>query len=320
MNPTISVIVPAYNAESFIISCIESILNQSFRDLELILVDDGSTDRTAEICQSFAAKDPRVKYLYKTNGGVIQALKEGVKAATGDWIAFCDHDDTIPAAGLETLYKLTGEDTDLVVGFSYPGDGSISRKGIEEWRRNMVASDVILCTRWAKLYRRTIMDEQTAEAPSCIKMGEDMVMNIKAAFRTGKDVVITQQQVYDYYRNQNSFSVHFKWTALWCNDVYEVIRGILLENGQEEAYLDSLIGNGLGMAKKLIITGSRAEQRNLRTSPLIPSIKKDISRSGYRPSSSERLLLACPASLATRLFLQAGRACTIAARYLKKII
>ena len=102
--------------------------------------------------------------------------------------------------------------------------------------------------------------------------------------------------------------------------MYEVIRGILLENGQEEAYLDSLIGNGLGMAKKLIITGSRAEQRNLRTSPLIPSIKKDISRSGYLPSSSERLLLACPASLATRLFLQAGRACTIAARYLKKII
>ena len=109
MNPTISVIVPAYNAESFIVPCIESILNQSFRDLELILVDDGSTDRTAEICQAFAAKDPRVKYLYKTNGGVIQALKEGVKAATGDWIAFCDHDDTIPAAGLETLYKLTGE-------------------------------------------------------------------------------------------------------------------------------------------------------------------------------------------------------------------
>ena len=118
MNPTISVIVPAYNAESFIVPCIESILNQSFRDLELILVDDGSKDRTAEICQSFAAKDPRVKYLYKTNGGVIQALKTGVIAATGDWIAFCDHDDTIPAEGLGTLYKLTGEDTDLVAGFS----------------------------------------------------------------------------------------------------------------------------------------------------------------------------------------------------------
>ena len=317
MKPAISVIVPAYNAESFLTPCVESILNQSFRDLELILVDDGSTDGTASICKDFVAKDPRVKYLYKTNGGVIQALKEGVKAATGDWIAFCDHDDTIPAAGLETLYKLTGDDTDLVVAFSYPGDDSVSRKGIEEWRRNMIASDVILCTRWAKLYRRTIMDEQTAEAPPCIKMGEDMIMNIKAAFRTGKDIVITQQQVYNYYRNQNSFSVHFKWTAGWCNDVYEVIRGILLENGQEVAYLDSLISNGLGMARKLIITGSRAEQRKLRNSPLIQSLKTDISRTTYQPSPDEKLILACPASLATRLFLQAKRACSIAAKFLR---
>lgn len=314
MDPLISIIVPAYNAEAFLSPCIRSILDQSFQNLELIVVDDGSTDGTADICRRFKETDPRLKYIYKSNGGVIQALKLGVENACGEWIAFCDHDDTLPTDALESLYLWTSPNTDLIAGFSFSGDGNSHTTSIEAWRAKMIASDPILCTRWAKLYRRSIMDGDTAEAPASIKMGEDMVMNIKAAFKTEKDITIVNKKVYNYYRNANSFSVHFKWTASWCASVYTVIHDILLENGKKEEFAASLIHNGLGMMKKLVITGAYPEQRKLRGSALVQMIQADIADSGYAPSRKEKLLLKYPSSLLVRVFLQSSRLLEIAGK------
>ncbi len=310
-EPLISVIVPAYNAEAFLTPCIKSILDQSLTDLELIVVDDGSTDGTADICRRFEKTDPRLRYIHKSNGGVIQALKLGVENARGQWIAFSDHDDTLPADALETLYRHTKPDCDLVVGFSFEGDGSCSTTPIDTWRAKMIASDPILCTRWAKLYRRSIMDGDTAEAPSSIKMGEDMIMNIKAAFKTDKDITIIHEKVYNYYRNANSFSVHFKWTASWCSSVYSVINDILLENGRKSEYSVPLIRNGLEMMRKLVVTGARSEQRKLRDSSLVRMIRSDIADSGFVPSGKEKCLLKHPSSLVLRLYLRFSRALEI---------
>lgn len=89
----ISVIVPVYAVEEYLPKCIDSILDQSYRDFELILVDDGSPDRCGEICDEYAGKDPRVKVIHKENGGVSAARNTGLDAATGEYIAFCDSDD-----------------------------------------------------------------------------------------------------------------------------------------------------------------------------------------------------------------------------------
>ena len=94
-NIKVSVIVPLYNAEKFAKRCIESVLKQTFQNYELILVDDGSKDRTGEICDQYAEKESRIKVIHKKNGGVSSARNTGLEIAEGEWVTFLDADDWI---------------------------------------------------------------------------------------------------------------------------------------------------------------------------------------------------------------------------------
>ncbi len=103
-TPIISVIVPVYNVKNYINRCIDSILNQSFSNFELILVDDGSTDGSENICEEYALKDSRIKVIHQKNAGQAAARNNGVKAAKGEWIAFIDSDDSVNSQLLKALY------------------------------------------------------------------------------------------------------------------------------------------------------------------------------------------------------------------------
>ncbi|WP_413307033.1 glycosyltransferase [Bacillus sp. 1P10SD] len=105
MNPKISIIVPVYNVESYIHACIDSILDQSFTDFELILVDDGSSDRSGFICDDFSEKDNRIIVIHKENGGQSSARNRGIDAAKGDYIGFIDSDDWIHRDMYKILYS-----------------------------------------------------------------------------------------------------------------------------------------------------------------------------------------------------------------------
>ena len=94
-NPKISIIVPVYNVEQYLPRCIDSILNQSFADFELLLIDDGSKDKSGTICDEYAAKDSRIRVYHKENGGVSSARNIGLEKARGEWLAFIDGDDEI---------------------------------------------------------------------------------------------------------------------------------------------------------------------------------------------------------------------------------
>ena len=95
MEPLLSIIVPIYNVEQYVDKCIQSILNQTYQNLEIILVDDGATDRSGSIADSYAAKDKRVKVFHKENGGLSDARNYGLDHVTGDYILFVDSDDFI---------------------------------------------------------------------------------------------------------------------------------------------------------------------------------------------------------------------------------
>ena len=95
LNDTVSIIVPIYNKEKYLEKCLDSILGQTYRDLEIILVDDGSTDNSLVICQHYAEKDPRIKIYHKPNGGVSSARNLGLEKSTGKYISFVDPDDFI---------------------------------------------------------------------------------------------------------------------------------------------------------------------------------------------------------------------------------
>ena len=106
MKPRISIIVPVYNAAPYLSVCIESILNQTYKDLELILINDGSKDNSGEICDDYALRDNRIKVVHKKNGGVSSARNAGLELATGEYVGWVDADDYIEPDMFEYLYKL----------------------------------------------------------------------------------------------------------------------------------------------------------------------------------------------------------------------
>lgn len=105
----VSVVVPVYNVESYLEKCIRSICGQTFDELEIILVDDGATDRSGEICDNWAQKDFRIRVIHKANGGLSDARNAGIEAAAGNWLMFVDSDDTIAPHTIERLYRAAVE-------------------------------------------------------------------------------------------------------------------------------------------------------------------------------------------------------------------
>ena len=117
MNPLISVIVPVYNAERYLADCLESLIRQTHRELEILVIDDGSTDGSAALCERFAGQDGRIRLLRKENGGVSSARNLGLDEAQGEYVAFVDADDWILPEMLETqLIQLTREGGDMILG------------------------------------------------------------------------------------------------------------------------------------------------------------------------------------------------------------
>jgi glycosyltransferase involved in cell wall biosynthesis len=112
-----SIIIPVYNSEQYLSFCVESILNQDYRDFEIILVDDGSTDNSPAICDEFAIKDKRVKVIHKPNGGISSARNVGLEAASGKYIVFADNDDLLPYGTLMVYWKeIENSNADIVRG------------------------------------------------------------------------------------------------------------------------------------------------------------------------------------------------------------
>lgn len=105
MSVKISIIVPVYNAEKTLHKCVDSIINQSYKDWELLLVDDGSIDRSALICDDYVKQDKRIKVFHKQNGGVSSARNVGLDNVKGEWVSFIDSDDWVEIDYLENLYS-----------------------------------------------------------------------------------------------------------------------------------------------------------------------------------------------------------------------
>ena len=115
-TPTISVIVPVYNAKKYLHRCIDSILSQTFTDFELLLIDDGSKDKSGAICDEYAVKDNRVRVFHKENGGAADARNVGIANTMGEWLTFIDCDDIIECNYLESISQGFDKEVDMIVG------------------------------------------------------------------------------------------------------------------------------------------------------------------------------------------------------------
>lgn len=185
--PSISVIVPIYNAEAYVAECIESILYQSFSDFELILINDGSADNSLEICNKYAGKDSRIQVVSVENGGVTSARQHGLKLATGFYICFVDADDSIPPNSLQDLFA-AHDDADIVIGTyrEISADKKVTHP-ITDIPSEFTGTDYIrfqlenrlFHSPWAKLIKSSCFDETTLAIPRTIFRGEDFLMNIR---------------------------------------------------------------------------------------------------------------------------------------------
>lgn len=167
VNSMISVIVPIYKVEEFLDKCVQSIVNQKYLNLEIILVDDGSPDRCGEMCEEWARRDKRIKVIHKKNGGLSDARNAGLVAANGEFIAFVDSDDWIEPQMYEIMLKvLMKEKADIVacgIVDSYIDKeiihSPIYRVGKTEQFLKMIYKDTIFSVAsWNKLYRRRVWE------------------------------------------------------------------------------------------------------------------------------------------------------------------
>ena len=115
-NETIDILIPAYNAEKYICRCVDSVLTQTFKDFELILVNDGSPDQSGIVCDELAKKDSRIKVIHKKNGGSNSARRDGFLYSTGKYLVFLDSDDTLTQRALSILYDNITKGYDVVKG------------------------------------------------------------------------------------------------------------------------------------------------------------------------------------------------------------
>lgn len=219
----ISIVVPCYNAEQFLPKCIDSILHQTYQNIEVCLVDDGSPDRCGEICDEYAQKDNRIKVVHKKNGGLSAARNTGVSLATGDWIMFVDGDDWIEPTMCESMINKVLEDRTLQLVMcewvkDYNGslhynnykfsDGQVfDGDACRQLQGYMLNFNYFIACAYCKLINRKFLLDNNIFHDEDLRQGvEGVLFNLKLFDKLEKAVFI-KQPLYHYIYNDESISV-----------------------------------------------------------------------------------------------------------------
>lgn len=211
MQELISVIVPVYNVEKYLKKCIKSIMSQSYTNLEIILINDGSTDDSGKICDELKEQDKRIKVIHKSNGGLSDARNAGLKIANGKYIGFVDSDDYIAEDMFETLYNINkkyNSDISIVSFYEIYKDkviGVRDSKKLQELTKIDAMKELLIDTNiqsyaWNKLFRRELFEG--LEFPTN-KNFEDIATTL-LLFEKANKVVLLEEPKYYYVRRDNS--------------------------------------------------------------------------------------------------------------------
>ena len=209
----ISVIVPIYNVEKYLERCIESIINQTYKNLEIILVDDGSPDNCGNICERYAQKDNRIIVIHKENGGLSDARNAGLKIATGEYISYIDSDDYIDNDMYEYMMKeMSKENADIAIcGTKVDFENGITKLKENKEKEILNAKEALIKLNsfssfdmavWNKIYKRNIVSG--IEFPIA-KTSEDYFVMYQY-FDRAKKIVVLPQAKYHYIQRENSIS------------------------------------------------------------------------------------------------------------------
>ena len=287
--PDVSVIVPIYNSEDTIAICIQSILNQTFTNLELILVDDGCSDNSGRICDYFAKRDNRIFVVHQPNQGRSKARSIGVEKAHGKWITFVDSDDALPATAIAHLFDKTDSSTDIILGNGYtlPNEYRDSIP-MSDFRHLAVRGEGTIGVPWGSLYRKSIVVPYLFDLPRHIINGEDYIFWLRLVFSTDKPVKVVYQSV--YHKGEEHTSNSFKWTADYCYELNEY-RKAAIPQDQYDEYLPDMIQDRIANMFAVAVCQSRNEWKN---SKYYQDILSDMKLLHYSFSIRQLLFLNIP--------------------------
>ena len=236
MTEKITVIVPVYNVENYLNKCLDSLINQTYKNLEIIVINDGSTDNSGEICQGYAQKDNRIVYIEKENGGQSEARNMGLDRMTGSYVTFVDSDDWVELDYVENLYKkITEYQADIAVGNYYSfneaegmyyfhifGDSCYEKvydnvSIFENLYESQEMKSFALISVWGKLYKADLLKHLRFDIG---KLGEDGYLNQKIYLLAEKTIYLNKG-LYAYRQREGSSSRI--WTEKWMHALVDAM-------------------------------------------------------------------------------------------------
>lgn len=218
MKPTVSVIVPIYNVESYLVKCLESIINQTYSSLEVILIDDGSLDKSGSICDDYRARDSRIKVIHKVNGGLSSARNAGMNIATGEYVLFVDSDDWIDNCMIEDMIKVAIDEVADIVqcGFRKIDENGVIKREFRPISEALVGNDIIMSNYfqqekinvvvWNKLYRKQLFNKVRFIEKH---LYEDIMLSFDILLQAKKIVTINEAYYNYLQRNGSIMSADF---------------------------------------------------------------------------------------------------------------
>lgn len=283
-QPLISVIVPIYMIDRYVGLCIESIINQTYRDLEIILVDDGGKDRCPEICDLYKKKDDRIKVIHKPNGGLVSARKAGLQQSNGEYISYVDGDDWIGPGFIEGLYTAasTGGADMVCAGFTrdlFSRSVSFSNtlpSGIYEGEKlrklwmNMASTGAyyrpgISTYVWNKLFKREILLDPQSRVDNRISIGEDGAVTYPALLSCSR-VAVIDNVAYHYRQREDSMlkqSAGYSFEAQKLKYLYDYLMQWAERTPQELGIKEQIVDYVLSIA--IMRSGGRLPQDDYST-------------------------------------------------------
>lgn len=225
-NAKVSIVIPVYNAQDYLQECLDSVLNQTFSDIEVVLVDDGSKDNSGKICDEYASKDNRITVVHQQNAGVSAARNKGIESASGEWIMFVDSDDFITTDAVEKLVSQADATDCQNVIANFLEDGKALTGNIEAfdltqyrdgfWGGCIAGPDMFgpvfpekmrqlpyLGTPCAKIFLRKTIIDNNIRFPLDVRFGEDSIFNMYV-FKYAEKVAFIDEPVYVYRKHEGS--------------------------------------------------------------------------------------------------------------------
>jgi glycosyltransferase involved in cell wall biosynthesis len=284
MEDKISVVIPVYNAIQYLEDCVKSVTCQDYSKIEIVIVDDGSTDGSGELCDRLATTDERIVVVHKQNGGVTAARKTGVDKATGTWISFVDADDLLKEHALSDMYEISSG-TDIVYAFiNQPSE----KRALDlcGCRKAMILGDYIPVGPYAKLFKKTLLSSFVFDLPRDLVVAEDWVMNVRIIFAASREPHILYKSVY-YYRDNLSSTMHSFKSSLKHVEMFK--KCLLLSIPEElQKYYENSIYHRLCYD---LVNLSKNTPASFQNSPYIKQLREEIKEKNIKFTFLEKSFL-----------------------------